>query len=93
MYTVAMHTYMYLEVFVEGRIDTQSSHKTAQLAAKRKLSDDCIGALGEGPDGVSIGGQLLLSLSTGWALAQFTAYNVAQLGRRHLQAKAKLVNE
>ena len=76
----------YLKIFLQGRIDTQSSHKTAQCAAKGKLSDDCTGALGEGPDGVAIGGQLLLSLLVGWILRQITAYNIAQLGLGHLQA-------
>ena len=69
--------YTYLKVFVEGRINTQSSHQTAQLATKRKFSDDRTGALGEGPDGVAIRGQYFLSLSVGWALSQITTYNVA----------------
>ena len=85
MYTVSRHAYMYLKEFVEGRVNTQRSHQTAQLAAKRKLGDDGSVALGKGPNGVSLRGQLLLSLPAGWALSQITTNNVAQLGRGHLQ--------
>ena len=45
----------------------------------RELGEDRIGALGERPDGVAIGCQLLFQLLAGWTLHQTTTNNVAQL--------------
>ena len=45
----------YLEVFAKSRVDAARGNKNGQHASERKLSDDSVGAPGEGPNGVAIG--------------------------------------
>ena len=89
--TIMRLLFCYLKVSSESRIDTAGSYKDGQHATERKLCDDCVGTLWEGPNGVAIGAQLLFLLRR--VLRQTTTNDVAELRLGHLRWKVTLMTQ